>query len=74
VVFNDPDDDEYEEDEGESIYYLGKELNSAYWIFDTIAKGNADTFLKLYYETSRTDVFKTLAYSRTYHKLRNKRR
>lgn len=73
-MFNDPDEDEYEEDEDGAVYYLGKELNNSFWIFSNVANGDANSFLKLYYETSRVDVVKTLAYSLTYTKLRNKRR
>ena len=74
VVFNDPDDDEFEEEEGEANYYLGSELSGAFWIFANVASGNVDTFLRLYYDTSRLDVIKALAYSQTYIKIQNKRR
>lgn len=71
VVFNDPDDDEYEEeDEMTGAYYLGDELNANYWIFKAIAKGDVSTYLRLYYETSRVDVIRMLAYTVTYSKER----
>lgn len=74
VVFNDPDDDEYEDDDEteNGSYYLGEELNENYWMYKILAKGNADTFLRLYYETSRVDVIKILAYSATFAKERSK--
>jgi hypothetical protein len=74
VVFNDPADDEYEEEESEAQYYLGNDLSGAFWIFANVAGGNVDTFLRLYYDTSRVDVVKSLAYSQTYIKIQNKRR
>lgn len=74
VVFNDPDDDEYEEEENESEYYLGKDLSSSFWIFGNVARGDVATYLRLYYETSRVDVIKSLAYSQTFNKLQKKRR
>lgn len=71
VVFNDPDDDEYEEeDEMTGLYYLGEELNANYWMFKAIAKGDTATYLRLYYETSRVDVVRMLAYTITYAKER----
>lgn len=72
VIFNDPDDDEYEEEELGAEYYLGEELSDNYWIFKLIAKGDAGTYLKLFYETSRVDVFKTLAYTLTFAKEKSK--
>ena len=67
VIFNDPDEDEYEENENESAYYLG-ELSGQYWIFKGVANGDPAAFLRLYYDTSRVDVIKTYAYLITYHK------
>ena len=71
VIFNDPDDDEYEESENESAYYLG-ELSGQYWIFKGAANGDPAAFLRLYYDTPRVDVIKTYAYLITYHKERRK--
>ena len=71
VIFNDPDDDEFEESENESAYYLG-ELSGQYWIFKGVANGDPAAFLRLYYDTSRVDVIKTYAYLITYHKERRK--
>jgi hypothetical protein len=74
VAFNDPADDEYEDEEDGASYYLGEQLSRSFWIYGNVAKGDAATYLKLYYETSRVDVVKALAYSQTFHKLQNKRR
>ena len=72
VIFNDPDEDEYEADDGDgSAYYLG-ELSGQYWIFKGVANGDPAAFLRLYYDTSRVDVIKTYAYLITYHKERRK--
>jgi hypothetical protein len=74
VAFNDPDEDEYEEDDSySSRYYLGEEFSQSYWIFSGVANGDVATFLKLYFETSRLEVVKTFAFSRTFHKLNKKR-
>lgn len=72
VVFNDPDDDEYEEEELGAEYYLGEELAQDYWIYKMIAKGDAGVHLKLFYETSRLDVYKMLAYTLTHAKEKSK--
>jgi hypothetical protein len=72
TVFNDPDDDEYEEDDESSAYYLGQDLSKDYWIYKAIAKGDAIAFVKLYYETSRLDVVKILAYTMTFAKEKRK--
>ena len=71
VVFNDPDEDEYETDEDGSAYFLG-ELSGQYWIFKGAANGDPAAFLRLYYDTPRVDVIKTYAYLITYHKERRK--
>ena len=72
MIFNDPDDDEYEqEDEDGSAYYLG-ELSGQYWIFKGAANGDPAAYLRLYYDTPRVDVIKTYAYLITYHKERRK--
>jgi hypothetical protein len=71
VIFNDPDDDEYEESEDGSAYYLG-ELSGQYWIFKGAANGDPAVYLRLYYDTPRVDVIKTYAYLITYHKERRK--
>lgn len=72
VIFNDPDDDEYEEEDLGAEYYLGEEFSNDYWIYKLVAKGDAGVFLKLYYETSRLDVFRTLAYTLTLAKEKQK--
>lgn len=74
VVFNDPDDDEFEEEENEAAYYLDANLSASFWIYANVAKGDINTYLKLYYETSRVDVVKAFAYSQTLHKLHKKQR
>jgi len=78
VVFNDPDDEEYEDDdENESYYYLGEDLSLNYWIFQSVADGDVGTYLKLFYETSRVDIVKMLAYKATrnkQHKNKEKRK
>jgi hypothetical protein len=73
VAFNDPEDDEYEERDEDPVYYLGDKLSESYWIFSGAANGDVGTYLKLYFETSRVDVIKALAYSRTFYKLQKKR-
>jgi len=73
VVFNDPDDDEYEDEEDDGAnYYLGEDLSKNYWIYKALAKGDAGTYLRLYYETSRVDVVQLLAYTITFAKERKK--
>lgn len=71
TVFNDPDDEEYEESDDESAYFLG-ELSGQYWIFKGVAQGDPAAFLRLYYDTPRVDVIRTYAYTITYHKERRK--
>lgn len=71
VIFNDPDDEEYEESDESSAYYLG-ELSGQYWIFKGAANGDPATYLRLYYDTARVDVVRTYAYLITYHKERRK--
>lgn len=71
VVFNDPDEDEYEDYDNMSADYLG-ELNGQYWIFKGVAGGDPAAYLRLYYDTSRVDVIKTYAYLITFHKERRK--
>lgn len=72
-MFNDPDDDEYEDDEDDGAsYYLGEDLSKNYWIYKALAKGDASTYLRLYYETSRVDVVQLLAYTVTFAKERKK--
>lgn len=73
VVFNDPDDDEYEDDDGNNTasYYLGDELSSNYWIFRAVAKGDVGSYMRLYYDTSRVDVIRMLAFTMTLNKEKN---
>ena len=72
MVFNDPDDDEYEDDDGDDAReYLG-ELAGSYWIYKGVANGDPLAFVQLYNETSRVDVVKAYAYNITYHKQRRK--
>lgn len=72
VVFNDPDDDEFEEEDIGPEYYLDSELTHNYWIFKAVAKGDAGLYLKLIYETSRVDVFRAFAYAMTLAKEKKK--
>lgn len=73
VAFNDPEDDEYEDDDINAIYYLGEELADSFWIFSGVAHGDVSTYLRLYFDTPRIDVVKAFAFSRTYYKLQKKR-
>lgn len=72
MVFNDPDEDEYESSEDEAFELLGEELHSSYWIFRNIAQGDVSVFLRLYNETPRLEVIKALAFKMTYHKERKR--
>lgn len=67
VVFNDPDDKEYL-DEDTSEAYLDTDLVNEYIIFRAVANGEPSTYLKLYYETSRLEVIKIYAFNLTYKK------
>lgn len=73
VAFNDPEDDEYQDEDVSASYYLGDKLAESFWIFSGAANGDVGTYLKLYFETSRVDAIKALAYSRTFFKLQKKR-
>lgn len=73
TVFNDPDEDEYEEeDENWGVYYLGADLAKNYWIFKGVAGGDATAYMRLYFDTPRIDVYKAYAYVVTFHKERRK--
>jgi len=67
VVFNDPDDKEYI-DEDTSEFYLNSELLSEYVIFKGAANGEPKTFIDLYFHTARVDVVKIYAFNLTYKK------
>jgi hypothetical protein len=72
VVFNDPDDDKYVEEEPLALLYLNEEILDEYFVFRNIANGDARQFKELYYHTSRLDMFKIYAMNLTYIKERNK--
>lgn len=73
VVFNDPDDEEYIDDEEPlGLLYLDETIMDEYFVFRNIANGNSIEFRHLYFDTSRLDMFKIYAMNLTYMKERNK--
>lgn len=73
VVFNDPDDDEYvNDDEPLCIGYLGEEFIDKYVVFRNVANGDPATYIELYNNMSRVEMFRIYAMNLTYNKEKNK--
>lgn len=74
IVFNDPDDDKYvDDDEPLCIVYLGEEFASDYMIFRNIAGGNVMQYKYLTEDISRLEMFRIYAMNLTYNKELNNR-
>lgn len=71
VVFNDPDDDKFLEEEPLALLYLDESILPEYFVFRNIANGNPQFYKELYYNTSRLELYKIYAMNLTYHKERN---
>jgi hypothetical protein len=75
VVFNDPDDDEYDEDEEPLAFrYMDESIMDEYFVFRNVANGNPDTYANLYYSMSRLDLFRIYAMNLTFIKEKSKAR
>ena len=67
VVFNDPDDDRYIDDEYPlSITYLSEDFISDYMIFRNIANGDIANYRYLINDISRLEMFRIYAMNLTY--------
>lgn len=74
VVFNDPDDDKYvEDDEPLALRYLDESIMDEYFVFRNIANGSASEFTHLWNDVSRLNMFRIYAMNLTYHKERNRK-
>lgn len=74
VVFNDPDDDKYvEDDEPLALRYLDESIMDEYFVFRNIANGSATEFTHLWNDISRLNMFRIYAMNLTYHKERNRK-
>jgi hypothetical protein len=72
IVFNDPDDDKYvQDDEPLAMRYLDESIMNEYFVFRNIANGSASEFHHLWNNISRLEMFKVYAMNLTYHKERN---
>lgn len=72
VVFNDPDDDKYlDENEPLALLYLNESILDQYFVFRNVANGDAAMYKELYYKTSRLELFQIYAMNATYNKERN---
>jgi hypothetical protein len=72
IVFNDPDDDKYvQEDEPLALRYLDESIMDEYFVFRNIANGSPFEFHHLWNNISRLDMFKVYAMNLTYMKERN---
>ena len=73
IVFNDPDDDRFVEDEEPlALAYLDESIMDDYFVFRNIANGSASEYRYLCNEISRLQMFKIYAMNLTYIKERNK--
>lgn len=74
VVFNDPDDDKYvEDDEPLALRYLDESIMDEYFVYRNIANGSATEFTHLWNDVSRLKMFRIYAMNLTYHKERNRK-
>lgn len=74
VVFNDPDDDKYvDDDEPLALRYLDESIMDEYFVFRNIANGSATEFTHLWNDVSRLNMFRIYAMNLTYHKERNRK-
>lgn len=74
VVFNDPDDDKYvDDDEPLALRYLDESIMDEYFVFRNIANGSASEFTHLWNDVSRLNMFRIYAMNLTYHKERNRK-
>lgn len=72
VVFNDPDDDKYvQDDEPLALRYLDESIIDEYFVFRNIANGSTVEFTHLWNDVSRLQMFRLYAMNLTYHKERN---
>lgn len=73
VVFNDPDDDRYiEDDEPLAVGYLGDTFIEKYVIFRNAANGDPSVFKYLWNECSRVEMVQIYAMNLTFLKEKNK--
>lgn len=73
VVFNDPDDDRYvDDDEPLGQMYLDESIMDEYFVFRNVANGNSREFHHLFFDVSRLQMFKIYAMNLAYMKERNK--
>ena len=74
VVFNDPDDDKYvQDDEPLALRYLDESIIDEYFVFRNIANGSTVEFNQLWNEVSRLQMYRLYAMNLTYHKERNRK-
>jgi len=74
VVFNDPDDDKYvQDDEPLALRYLDESIIDEYFVFRNIANGSTVEFNHLWNEVSRLQMYRLYAMNLTYHKERNRK-
>lgn len=70
VIFNDPDDTEYlHDDDDNPLNYLDDSLGEKWTMFVWGAKGKADAFLSLWYNTPRFEAWQIIAMNMTHNKL-----
>jgi hypothetical protein len=69
VVFNDPDDDRFIEDEEPlALRYLDESIMDEYFVFRNVVNGNPAAYKDLYYTLSRLDLFRIYAMNLTFSK------
>lgn len=72
IVFNDPDDDRYVQDEEPlALRYLDESIIDEYFVFRNVANGSPSEFTHLWNEVSRLQMFRLYAMNLTYHKEKN---
>jgi len=75
IVFNDPDDDKYvDDDEPLCMVYLNESFANDYMIFRNIAGGNVMQYKYLTCDISRLEMFRIYAMNLTYNKELNQRK
>ena len=74
IVFNDPDDENYvEDDEPLGTRYMDESIIDEYFIFRNIANGNPTDFAYLHNDCSRLEMFRMYAMNLTYQKEKYRR-
>ncbi len=73
VVFNDPDETEYLQDDGDNpLDYLDDTFTEKWTVYTWGAMAKPEAFTALWYDTPRYEVWQIIAMNMTHNKLTNK--